>query len=90
MKKDKYEMKGDEGAIVVEPTPGIYLDDPVAVLDYASLYPSSIIEKNISHETFIDKKRIEEVGWIKNRNYQTITSDNRIYRGKGEGDTIAK
>ena len=27
---------GFEGAIVLEPTPGIYLDDPVSVLDYAS------------------------------------------------------
>tara|TARA_B100000674_G_C37976482_1_gene979659 strand:- start:432 stop:4253 length:3822 start_codon:yes stop_codon:yes gene_type:complete len=44
---------GFEGAIVLEPKPGIYSDDPVSVLDYASLYPSSIIEKNFSHETFI-------------------------------------
>ena len=90
MKKDKYKIQGYEGAIVLDPTPGIYLDDPVAVLDYASLYPSSIIEKNISHETFIDKKQIEENGWIENRDYQTITYDNWIYKGKGEGDTIEK
>ena len=44
---------GFEGAIVLEPKPGIYSDDPVSVLDYASLYPSSIIEKNFSHETYI-------------------------------------
>ena len=44
---------GFEGAIVLEPKPSIYLDDPIAVLDYASLYPSSIIEKNFSHETYI-------------------------------------
>ncbi len=44
---------GFEGAIVLEPKPGIYSDDPVSVLDYASLYPSSIIEKNLSHETYI-------------------------------------
>ena len=52
---------GFEGAIVLEPTPGIYLDDPISVLDYASLYPSSIIEKNFSHETFIctEKERKE-------------------------------
>ena len=47
---------GFEGAIVLEPEPGIYLEDPVSVLDYASLYPSSIIEKNLSHETFIGTK----------------------------------
>ena len=90
MKKDKYKIQGYEGAIVLEPTPGIYLDDPIAVLDYASLYPSSIIEKNISHETFIDIKQIEENGWIENKDYQKITYDNWIYKGKGEGDTIEK
>ena len=47
------EDDGFEGAIVLEPKPGIYLDDPICVLDYASLYPSSIIEKNLSHETYI-------------------------------------
>ena len=59
-------------------------------MDYASLYPSSIIEKNISHETFIDIKQIEENGWIENKDYQKITYDNWIYKGKGEGDTIEK
>ena len=45
--------EGFEGAIVLDPKPGIYSDDPISVLDYASLYPASIIEKNLSHETFI-------------------------------------
>lgn len=54
--------EGFEGAIVLDPTPGIYLDDPIAVLDFASLYPSCIIEKNCSHETFIsDTKYIERL-----------------------------
>ena len=35
---------GYEGAIVLEPNSGIYQNDPVCVLDFASLYPSSIIE----------------------------------------------
>jgi len=41
---------GYEGAIVFEPVPGIYYA-PLSTLDYASLYPSSIIHKNISRET---------------------------------------
>ena len=45
---------GYEGAIVLDPEPGIYLKGPVGVVDYASLYPSSIIEKNISHDTLIE------------------------------------
>ena len=47
---------GYEGAIVLDPTPGIYIDDPIAVLDYASLYPSSIIEMNLSPETLIENE----------------------------------
>ena len=30
---------GYEGAIVLKPKPGIYLNEPVSVLDFASLYP---------------------------------------------------
>tara|TARA_Y100000389_G_scaffold109150_1_gene106231 strand:+ start:7169 stop:10768 length:3600 start_codon:yes stop_codon:yes gene_type:complete len=47
---------GFEGAIVLDPTPGIYLEDPIVVLDFASLYPSCIIEYNCSHETQITSK----------------------------------
>jgi DNA polymerase elongation subunit (family B) len=48
---------GYEGAIVLVPKPGIYVDEPVSVLDYASLYPSSMISENISHDTIVlDKK----------------------------------
>jgi len=44
---------GYEGAIVLEPKEGIYIDDPVSVLDYASLYPSSMISENLSHDCII-------------------------------------
>ena len=44
---------GYEGAIVLKPQPGIYLDTPVSVLDYASLYPSSMISENLSHDSII-------------------------------------
>ena len=44
---------GYEGAIVLKPQPGIYLDTPVTVLDYASLYPSSMISENLSHDSII-------------------------------------
>jgi DNA polymerase delta subunit 1 len=42
---------GYEGAIVLEPIPGFY-DVPIVVLDYGSLYPSSMIEYDISYETY--------------------------------------
>lgn len=42
-----------EGATVLQPKVGAYIDDPIAVLDFASLYPSSMISSNISHDTLL-------------------------------------
>ena len=42
---------GYEGAIVLEPKCNLYLDDPVACLDYSSLYPSAMMSENISHDS---------------------------------------
>ena len=49
----KKEAECYEGAIVFEPIPSVEYEG-LAVKDYASLYPSSIIQKNISHETFVE------------------------------------
>ena len=38
---------GYEGAIVLDPKCGLYLDKPVAVGDFASLYPSSMLSENL-------------------------------------------
>ncbi len=51
-----------EGAIVLEPHTGIYIDDPVTADDFASLYPSSIISENISHDTLIWVKDYDNDG----------------------------
>lgn len=49
---DKSEDEGGyEGAIVLEPKTDIYLEDPVACVDYSSLYPSSMISENLSHDS---------------------------------------
>ena len=42
---------GYEGAIVLPPKRDLYLDDPVACVDYSSLYPSSMISENISPDS---------------------------------------
>ena len=61
--KSLISKEGYEGAIVLPPYPGIYLNDPVAVLDYASLYPSSMIMGNLSHETICeDEKWLGDIG----------------------------
>ena len=81
-------IDGFEGAIVLDPKPGIYLNDPISVLDYASLYPSSIIEKNISHETLIEDLSLLPL--IGEDNYDTIHYQNWCYISTGKGDTIEK
>jgi DNA polymerase elongation subunit (family B) len=43
--------EGYEGAIVLEPKTNLYLDDPVACVDYSSLYPSSMISENLCHSS---------------------------------------
>jgi len=88
IKSKNFKIEGFEGAIVLPPKEGIYLDDPIAVLDYASLYPSSIIEKNLSHETYIEDESLIDI--IGKENLHCIQYDNYIYRGKGKGDTIEK
>jgi DNA polymerase elongation subunit (family B) len=43
--------EGYEGAVVLDPKCDLYLDNPVACVDYASLYPSSMISENLSHDS---------------------------------------
>jgi len=50
---------GYEGAHVFTPKTGIYLDEPVACVDYSSLYPSSIISENLSHDSKVWTKEYD-------------------------------
>jgi DNA polymerase delta subunit 1 len=43
--------EGYEGAIVLPPKCDMYMDNPVACVDYSSLYPSSMISQNYSHDS---------------------------------------
>jgi len=57
------DTEGYEGAIVLDPLSGIYLDDePVAALDFSSLYPSSIISENLSHDSLVWVKDYDMAG----------------------------
>jgi len=47
-KEDSY-----EGAIVLDPIPGFYTESPIGVCDFASLYPSTIISEDISHDSLV-------------------------------------
>lgn len=42
-----------QGATVLEPKTGAYLDTPISVLDFASLYPNIIREHNLDYATFV-------------------------------------
>ncbi len=50
---------GYEGAIVLEPKCNLYLDNPVACVDYSSLYPSSMISENLSHDSKVWTKEYD-------------------------------
>ena len=56
--KDRSEA-GYEGAIVLPPKCGLYLDNPVACNDYSSLYPSSMISENLSHDSKVWTKEYD-------------------------------
>jgi len=66
-----------EGAIVLDPKTCIYVDQPVAVLDYASLYPSSMISENLSHDCIVLDPKYDNIEGVE---YLDITYD--LYDGK--------
>ena len=50
--RDKPDYRPIEGATVLVPEKGLHTN-PIGVLDYTSLYPSSMIQNNISHECYV-------------------------------------
>lgn len=75
---------GYEGAIVLDPKEGIYIDEPVTVLDYASLYPSSMISENLSHDCLVINEKYNNLPGVE---YLDISYD--IYEGVGDKKTKA-
>jgi DNA polymerase elongation subunit (family B) len=63
---------GYEGAIVFEPTVGFY-EESVWVNDYSSLYPSSMIATNISHETLVADNKYRD---LPDYEYKDVTFKN--------------
>lgn len=73
--KEEKKKKHYEGATIIAPIPGMYYS-PVSVLDFLSLYPSSMIHKNISAESLIlDPKYLD----LPDHKYYTI----RFKTGEG-------
>ena len=77
---DEYEEDGYEGAIVLEPKEGIYLNEPIVVFDYGSLYPSSMICRNLSHDTYVNNKKY----MIEDPNIEYVKVSYDLYEGVGD------
>lgn len=56
--------EGYEGAIVLPPKCSMYMDKPVACVDYSSLYPSSMISQNYSHDSKVWSKEYDLQGTL--------------------------
>jgi len=65
-----------EGAIVLPPKCAMYIDNPVACVDYSSLYPSSMISQNFSHDSLVWTKEYDLEG--------------KLIKEKGEKDHTGK
>ena len=79
IEKNEEDNDGYEGAIVLEPKCDLYLDNPVACVDYASLYPSSMISENISHDSKVWTKEYDLAGNLIEDWGEKDTSGNYIY-----------
>ena len=74
-----YENDGYEGAIVLPPKCSMYMDNPVACVDYASLYPSSMISQNYSHDSKVWTKEYDLQGKLIKETGEKDASGNYIY-----------
>lgn len=62
------------GATVLEPSPGFYKEN-IGVLDFASLYPTIMISRNLCYSTFVFDDRYLN---IKGVDYENIKWDDKI------------
>ena len=64
----RFEAGGDEtftGATVIEPSKGFY-NEPIATLDFSSLYPSIMMAHNLCYTTLIPNQHASAEGLMKN------------------------
>jgi len=71
--------EGYEGAIVLPPKCDLYLDNPVACNDYASLYPSSMISENLSHDSKVWTREFDLAGNLIEEYGEKDENGNYIY-----------
>jgi DNA polymerase delta subunit 1 len=73
-----------EGATVIEPRKGYY-SEPVATLDFSSLYPSIMQAHNLCYTTLLTPRTIERLGLKKDVDY-IITPNNGTSFGGMQAD----
>ena len=71
--------EGYEGAIVLPPKCGLYLDNPVVCIDYSSLYPSCIISENLSHDSKVWTKEYDLQGKLVRETGERSPTDPKAY-----------
>jgi DNA polymerase elongation subunit (family B) len=80
MTQESLEGEGSyEGAIVLPPKIGMYLDQPIPVLDFNSLYPSNMIAFNLSPDTLVYVKTYDAKG----RKIKHEGTDGTEFKDKG-------
>jgi DNA polymerase elongation subunit (family B) len=57
-----HDDSGYEGAVVISPEIGMYLNQPISVLDFNSLYPTNMISYNLSPDTLVAERRLDTEG----------------------------
>ena len=71
--------EGYEGAIVLPPKCSMYMDNPVACVDYSSLYPSSMISQNLSHDSKVWTKEYNLSGKLIRETGEKDENGNYLY-----------
>jgi DNA polymerase elongation subunit (family B) len=82
VKFNKYKMEfikkdGYEGAIVFDPIPGVVYE-ALATKDFASLYPSCMRQKNMSHETIVLDENYDNIEGVTYYNANFKENDGTI------------
>lgn len=76
------------GATVLDPKPGWYATDNIAVLDFASLYPTVEISRNLCYSTLVMDERYLNIPGVK---YETIEwNDTVAYKLKQTCQGVGK
>jgi DNA polymerase elongation subunit (family B) len=75
------------GATVLEAQSGMYTEN-ISVLDFASLYPTIMISRNLCYSTFVFDEKYKN---IPNVNYETIAWDDKVeYRLRHNCEAVGK